>query len=384
VRVLQILQQPSRRGAELFARQLCAAFKTRGVATRTVYLYGEGRGAPLDLLPDDRVLAPQPRTHWERVAIDPWLLGSLRREVHSFEPTIVQLNGGRAVKYGSALRLLEPKASWKVVYRNIGDPCEWIRGARKRALFRRIVFPALDGVICLTDENSTLLRSRYGVKAPMVVVPSGISPDHLAARSSRQDVRARLHTPADVVVLLYVGSLTAEKRVDRLLRALHSLADSGRNVALWIAGEGPKRHELEFLADEVKIAHLVKFLGVQSQVGDLYRAADIFALASATEGIPAVVLEAAYSGLPVVATDVGGLRASVIADESAFLVPPNDQAMLVARLAQLCDSPAHRSSFGAAGMKLAASHLIEHVAEDYLAFFRDVAKFPAHGSGSPP
>jgi glycosyltransferase involved in cell wall biosynthesis len=92
---------------------------------------------------------------------------------------------------------------------------------------------------------------------------------------------------------------------------------------LEIVGDGPRRAELEQLAERTGIAGSVRFLGLRSrhEIAELMRQVDVFALPSLWENAPHVVIEALASGLPVVATDVGGVS-ELVEGFDAELVPP--------------------------------------------------------------
>jgi glycosyltransferase involved in cell wall biosynthesis len=88
------------------------------------------------------------------------------------------------------------------------------------------------------------------------------------------------------------------------------------------------------------VAANVLFHGAVSEPWDLLRAADLFVLASEIEGLPLVVLEAMSQGVPVVATDVGGMPEAVIDDVTGFLVPPGDPAALATAITRILSDPA--------------------------------------------
>src|SRR4029079_872302 len=95
---------------------------------------------------------------------------------------------------------------------------------------------------------------------------------------------------------------------------------------LWIVGGGPLRETLERQVHTSLLASSTRFLGVQHQVANYMNAADIVALTSATEGMPAVLLEAGALGLPVVTTRVGGVAECVLDGKTGILVQPSDEA----------------------------------------------------------
>jgi len=139
------------------------------------------------------------------------------------------------------------------------------------------------------------------------------------------------------VRLLSVGRLEEQKRHDRLLRALKKQLSGpcGRDFRLVIAGEGSERPRLEALTRGLDLLPRVQFRGGVVETDALYRESDIFVLASDWEGTPNVILEAMASGLPVVATRVGGVPEIVRHGETGYLVDPDDESSLAEALSIL-------------------------------------------------
>ena len=152
-------------------------------------------------------------------------------------------------------------------------------------------------------------------------------------------------TDGRVPVVGTVAALRAEKNLSRLLRAFRIVADD-MPATLVIVGDGPMRAELQALASELGLAARVRFTGHTDRAQEFYRDFDVFALSSDTEQMPLAVLEAMASGLPVVATDVGDIRAMLTPDNGDFVVPPDD-ARLADALRRLLSDPAQGRAIGA-------------------------------------
>jgi len=137
--------------------------------------------------------------------------------------------------------------------------------------------------------------------------------------------------------LLSVGRLEEQKRHDRLLTVFkRQISRSGtRAVRLTIVGEGSERSRLEGLARDLGLARQVEFRGAVAETDALYRESDIFVLTSDWEGTPNVILEAMASGLPVVATRVGGVPEIVQHGVTGYLVDPGDENALAEALSIL-------------------------------------------------
>ena len=145
---------------------------------------------------------------------------------------------------------------------------------------------------------------------------------------------------------------------------LLELGDRGL-VADLLVGDGPERVVVETAA---RLAPAVSLLGHRNDVEDLLRAADVFVLTSEQEAVPMSMLEAMAAELPLVATDVGGLRGVILPGENGWLVPVGDHAALAARLLELASDPARRTEMGSASARLVrerwdAEQMIDRYAE---------------------
>ncbi|MGE0710969.1 MAG: glycosyltransferase [Planctomycetota bacterium] len=150
-------------------------------------------------------------------------------------------------------------------------------------------------------------------------------------------------------VVLFLGRLTAQKRVDVLLSAFARLLPAAPDARLALCGEGPLRAALEAQARALELGDRVAFLGVRSDVLALHRAASAFVLPSDAEGIPNTLLEALAAGTPAVASDVGGTRDVLRPDRDGLLVPPGDAEALAAALGRLLEDPALARRLAASG-----------------------------------
>ena len=146
---------------------------------------------------------------------------------------------------------------------------------------------------------------------------------------------AKFHKPKDRVkepIILFVGRLVERKGVDYLLKAARILKDRGLRFKVHIVGDGPERGKLVRLKRELGLEDEVIFKGKvdsESLVNE-YMSSDIFVLPSIvdsrgdTEGLGVVLIEALSFGLPVIATNVGGIPDIVINGETGILVPQKD------------------------------------------------------------
>jgi len=153
--------------------------------------------------------------------------------------------------------------------------------------------------------------------------------------------------------LLFVGSLIPRKAVGTVLKAMAEVKPAG-SISLVVAGDGPERRNLEALSKALGLAGAVQFKGMipGGDLPELLNGADAVVLASHSEGLPNVVLEAMAAQLPVIASAIPGHTELIKDCETGLLFPTDDVKALAARLVRVRDDPTLRSRIGRAGRKL--------------------------------
>jgi len=187
----------------------------------------------------------------------------------------------------------------------------------KRAVLAPVL-RAADAVIALNEEQAEVLRSRYRVRPVRIrVIPNGVPLEPGAATDRNR------RAPGSVLRLLFVGRLSPQKNLPRLLEAVRLVE---ADVRLDIVGDGPERTIVEEMVGRLGLRNVL-LLGARRgpELAQCYREADALVLTSDQEGMPLVILEAMAAGLPVVATDVPGVAATL--GEAGLLVAPTPRAV---------------------------------------------------------
>lgn len=177
--------------------------------------------------------------------------------------------------------------------------------------------------------------------------------------------------------LLSVGRLDPEKNPMLLPEILARLRDRYAGWTLTVAGAGPLAGELERRAAELNVADAFTLLGeVPSgpELKALYRSSHAFLHVSLTEGLPQVLFEAQAAGLPIVATDVGGVSGALAGGEAGLLVAPRDPVAAVAALERLRVDEDLRSRLIVAGLELIACETVETQLDRLEKFFRELVR----------
>jgi glycosyltransferase involved in cell wall biosynthesis len=234
-----------------------------------------------------------------------------------------------------------------------------------RWLPARLLVHALQGTYRLlarrlpTTVQGAELAEKYGAdgRAPVLPMTESIvrAADVVAAPPER-DWGGQLE-------LLTVGRLEPEKNPQLLIDALAGLEREapGRYRLTWV-GRGPLEDEIRQLVSDRGLDDRVEFIGYVAFDGgllDLYRRAHLFVHVSLSEGMPKVLIEALACGTPVVATDVGGVRAALDDGAAGALVPPDDLDALTAAIRRMSDDAELRDGYVRRGLELARGMTLE-------------------------
>lgn len=244
--------------------------------------------------------------------------------------------------------LLRPLYRYKLVFSVHGSdllrPTRW----DERLLPR--ILPRADGVTAVSLPTAARVRGCRGVDpARLRVIPNGIDFDFWStAPSPRLAIADR---PANV---LAVGRLLPVKGHDVLLRAFAGVLRRVPRARLVIIGDGPSLPDLQRLAQELELGDAVELAGELDapEVRKHLAKARAFALPSRSEGLPLVLLEAMAAGVPVVATQVGGVP-DVVSSGTALIVPPEDPEALAEALCSLLLDPQLASTLSERGKQRA-------------------------------
>ncbi len=198
------------------------------------------------------------------------------------------------------------------------------------------------------------------VTKPIQVIPNGIDLSHFKAAKNPGSFRQRLGIPTDVPILLSVGRVDPEKRLDFLIEAFTRIAERIPEAHLVFAGDGSSRKKLEEQAAATKFSDRIHFLGMVNRVElpDLLHDATVFLSASTTEVHPISVIEAIASGLPLVAVDDEAFEGMIIEGENGHLTPLDVTAYADTLAALLVDA-GRLERYGKRSLELSEKYSIE-------------------------
>ncbi|MEL7369007.1 MAG: N-acetyl-alpha-D-glucosaminyl L-malate synthase BshA [Myxococcota bacterium] len=243
----------------------------------------------------------------------------------------------------------------------------------------RFAVEASDGVTVPSEYLRDVARRDLMLSASthIEVLPNFINTTHFHPASSRQRaVLGRLfngRSPPMVPnerILVHVSNFRPVKRVDDAVKAFHRIQQA-MPARLLLVGDGPERAKVANLARDLGIDDRTCFLGTMVEFADLIRHADLFLLPSETESFGLAALEALASGVPVVASNVGGLPEVIRDGETGRLTPVGDvDAMAQAAIELLQDPVRHEGFAQAARADAVARFTLPNALDRYESYYR--------------
>jgi glycosyltransferase involved in cell wall biosynthesis len=299
-----------------------------------------------------------------RRPVSPWrdLLGLLEllRLLRQEHPHLVHVNSAKAAALG---RLAAWLAGVPIrIYTVHGWAFLAHRGLASAAYrwVERTLRPLTTVTVCVSEnERQTGLAARACEEETTIVIRNGVTTragDLAEPRSARPR-------------LVMVGRLQAPKDPITLVRALALV--SARGLEALLVGDGPERAAVEDEIERLGVGSAVRLLGERTDVPELLATAHVFVLSTRSEGLPLSVLEAMAAGLPVIASNVGGIHELVADGVSGVLVPPDDPDALAEAIERLVEDPSLAQRLGRAGRRRVAENFdLEAVREAHLALYR--------------
>ncbi len=244
----------------------------------------------------------------------------------------------------------------------------------------RWVYRRVGRIIAVSTPIRRRLIERDGVHPDLItIIPNAV------VSASEPPLDAQL--PAQLRERPLVGvvaRLRPEKGVATFLRAVARVAPQFPEAHFVVAGDGPQRHELAAMAEDLGLGERVHFLGFHADAAALMKSLNVLVVPSMTEGSPLVTLEAMAAGVPVVASAVGGIPDQIRHDKEGLLVPPGNSDALADALLALLRDPDRARRLGEAGRRRATSRfnhatMVRQIEDVY----RDILGHPAAQSVTP-
>lgn len=356
-RVMLVIHGLGMGGAEMMVKHLACALHDAGIPVEVVSLHS-GDTPVAGLLRERGVKVVALEKHR---GFDPGCVLKLKTEMAQFCPTIVHTHLPVLEYAAPAARLWGGHPKMVHTFHSVAD--KETRHAVLRLINR---YEFVHGVIpvALNDEvQDSICRIYELTKSAVPIVPNGIelSAFREAGVSNKKTATFRL---------LCVARLEDVKNHALLLDALAlALPTVNRPMELTVVGDGPLRSSLEERVNGLGLGDVVTFAGRRTDTETFYGAADLFVLVSKYEGLPMSVIEAMASGLPVLASNVGGLPGIVKPGVNGVLVEP-DVHEVARALACLAEDEGRLSALSEGASRTAADYSSEKMMEGYLDLYR--------------
>lgn len=336
-------------GQERLLVRMAQALRERGHDVHVVTLTGGGalRGE-LSGIPIHDVV--------RKSGFDPTLYFRLFRLFRQLRPDVVHTHNSAPLTYAApAARLARVRCT---VHTRHG----FIPYTKRSMQLAQVATRCVDHFVGVAEDTAkAAAREERPRSERLTVIENGIplgrfTPDP----SARNAVRDEIGIPHDALVAGTVGRMVVEKDYPLLVRAMSPLLGDKRRLVF--VGDGGQRPKIEgAIAPEHR--PFVHLLGARNDVARVLNAFDVFVLSSENEGLPLVIPEAMASGLPVVATAVGGVP-DVVPNDTGILVPHGDDKALRAAIARLFDDAAERRRMAEAARAYALGRFSQEVMLD--------------------
>ncbi len=254
------------------------------------------------------------------------------------------------------------------------DIRETSRYRKRKLIWKRIIktIEGVDGITAISDYMKNLIEDISPNHAKIFPISNGISFSEFAQKTPfnpnwpiREDER----------YIFYIGGLKYRKGVDILIEAMRIIRDKNKcNFSLLIAGEGAEKENLKKMVKEYELSNIIKFIGVVRGEFKVYllQNALVQVIPSRLEPMGIVALEGLAAGVPIVASNVGGLRDIIKDNETGFLVPPENPHLLAEKIIEVIAN--RKENIISAGQELAKSFDWSFITNKYIEVYLKTIK----------
>lgn len=234
------------------------------------------------------------------------------------------------------------------------------------------VFEQLDYVTTPTETAAELLR-QAGFSKKVVPISCGIDLERFNPSNNGSYLKEIYTIPINKPVLLYVGRMDKEKKIEVILRALPNILETV-SVHLVLAGIGQEKERLEVMTKKLGLQDSVSFVGFvpDKDLQNIYRIADIFVIAGIAELQSIVTMEAIASGLPVVAVSAMALPELVHDGENGYLFPEGNSQTLAQKAVMILSDQKLSAQMSKNGLEMIKNHEINKIIQRYESLYHEI------------
>jgi glycosyltransferase involved in cell wall biosynthesis len=384
-RVTRIIARLNVGGPAIQAITLTRRLEDHGFHTRLIRGAEAAAEGNMDYLAEELGVRPTliPTLRRDPGLSDLRALGTLVRLLRRDRPGVVHTHaakGGTLGRIATVVAFPRRRSRPVIIHTYHGHSLTGYFGGTTAGFYRlveRLLAPVTDRLIAVSQEVRDDLVG-LGVAPPekFTVVPLGFDLSPFSSDEQRAERRARLRgawgAGDETLVVTLIARLVPIKRVDRFLAAAAMVAEH-ESVRFVVVGDGELREHLQSSAQATALGDRLFWAGFRRDIPDVCYASDVVVLTSDNEGTPVSLIEAQAAAVPVVSTDVGGVRSVVLDGVTGFLAPAGEVAALAAGVRRLLDDPSLRATMSAAGRAHATSKFtLSRLTEDHVRLYREL------------
>ena len=325
--ILMLVNRRQYRGAEISACNLSKALIEQGHKVIWVGLYSNSGHDIVSIEGAENIDLPD-GSGWLSLK----KIRKLISIIKEYKPIICQANGSDTLRYLVALKLLGCKLN--LVYRNISIISKWINTKPKYYLFR-FLFSKVDKVVSVGEEALQDFNQFFKFPASKALVIRRGIPIIQPNLSEVELIKKQYSISNDDYVFIHIGHFSAEKNHEFLIKVWQKLTQKHNTIKLVLLGDGLLREGVLEKVKQNNLSNSVIAPGLQTNIADWLSLSKTMLLCSIVEGVPGVIVEASFQGVPTVAVNVGGVKEVLIDGENGLLVPSHDENRFIEQCEKL-------------------------------------------------
>lgn len=224
-----------------------------------------------------------------------------------------------------------------------------------------------DFVTMPTEQAIRNLLAKREIGVPVAAISNGVDLTNFKPGKASKEIYKKYNLPEEKPIVLYVGRVDPEKRIDVVIKAFQKVSDEMPEALMIIVGDGVDRAKLEKLVKKLKLDKSVRFLGkvLPPDLYELYKIGTVFATASEIETQGIVLIEAAATGLPLVAVDKGAVAEICKNRENGFLCRPGNVDEIARALKEILANIETQKKFSKKSLALSKEHDFENTLDRF-------------------
>lgn len=215
-----------------------------------------------------------------------------------------------------------------------------------------------DFVTMPTEQSIRNLLAEHPLDVPVAAVSNGVDLTNFEPGKAQDGIYAKYKIPKEAPIVLYVGRVDPEKKVGTVIEAFGKVADKVRDAVMLVTGDGVDKARLEKEVMKLGLGERVRFLGrvLPPDLYEIYKVGNVFVTASEIETQGIVLIEAAATGLPLIAVNRGAVAEVCIDEKNGYLCEPGSVAEITEAMTRILTDTKLRQKFSKKSLEIAREH----------------------------